>query len=575
MKPLTHPDRALALVIEHAPPFSARRLPLHEAAGLVLHEPIVARVAQPPFAKSMMDGFAITLADAGGVAQRVGMVAAGDIPDMTLEPGQCIEIMTGAPTPAGTEAVCKVEDIVRDGERITLPAGMKPGQNVQRRGHLCDEGDVVLPAGSVLTPTALGAAIACGADAAVVGTHPALALITTGNELARPGAALGPAETHNSNGPMLEGLARAAGAGSVHRLHAGDTEAALVAALDLAKDADIIVLTGGVSAGRFDLVPGVLAGEGWNIVFHKASQKPGKPVLFAQRGHQLAFGLPGTPLGCHLGFHRYVATAIRLHLGAPAVRPSLRGFLTDTQRSHGGRTFFQLARAVEVGGRWLVTPLSWRGSSDVVGIGSANAYVRVDPGGPDLAPDSAVAFEFIDGTLAASAAAGRTPQRLHVLGRKNQGKTTLLVELIKAMRARGLRIGTLKHTSHAHELDTPGKDSHRHRMAGASPAAVVSADVTAVFLPGLDPQRPYDHTAPLFGGCDVVLVEGHAKGPGPHIEVWRASVGSAPIATDREDIAALISDDPSGLSLPHWPRADVDALVDRLAKAGLIPTPPQ
>lgn len=568
---LTHPDRALALVVEHAPAPTARPVPLALAAGLVLSEPITARVAQPPFAKSMMDGVAVRLSSAGRRVKVVGVIAAGDVPDFELGPEQCAEVMTGAPTPAGAEAVVKVEDIRRDGDRVTLPAVIHPGQHIQPRGALCEFGDEVLAAGSVLTPTAIGAAIAAGADKAVVAVPPALTLISTGNELAPPGATLGAAEIHDSNGPMLAGLARAAGAGTVRRLHAQDTDEALAAAINQAADADILVLTGGVSAGRYDLVPAVLARLGWQIVFHKTSQKPGKPVLFARRGPQLAFGLPGTPLGCHLGFHRYVATAIRIHLGQPSARPNLRGFLTAPQRRQGRRTFFQLARATQVGGRWLVQPLPWRGSSDVVGIGIANAYVRVDPDGPDLPVDAAVSFEFIDGTLAAAASTGRTPQQLHVLGRKNQGKTTLVVALIEALRARGLRVGALKHTSHAHELDTPGKDSHRHRLAGASPAAVVSADVTAVFLPGLDPNRPYDHTAPLFGGCDVVLVEGHATGPGLHVEVWRASVGSSPIAAERDDIIALISDDPSGLDLPHWPRSDVDALVDRLMAAGLVP----
>ena len=425
MASLTHPDRALALVIEHAPTVAPQRVELERAAGLILHEPIRARVAQPPFAKSMMDGFAVKVGDAGAWVQRAGMVAAGDLPVVAFGPGQCVEIMTGAPVPASTEAVVAVETVEQDGDSIRLPAAIRPGQHIQPLGHLCHAGDLVLTAGSVLTPTAIGAAIAAGADAALVGPEPTLALITTGNELARPGAALGPAEIHNSNGPMLAGLALCAGASAVQRLHASDSEGALVEALGQAAAADIIVLTGGVSAGRFDLVPDVLASLGWQIVFHKASQKPGKPILFARRDRQLAFGLPGTPLGCHLGFHRYVATAIRIHRGQAAARPALRGFLTKPQRAQGGRTFFQLARAEEVGGRWLVTPLAWRGSSDMVGIGQANAYVRVDPGGRDLPADEAVAFEFIDGTLAATAAAGNMPRRLHVVGRKGRGKTTL------------------------------------------------------------------------------------------------------------------------------------------------------
>lgn len=168
---------------------------------------------------------------------------------------------------------------------------------------------------------------------------------------------------------------------------------------------------------------------------------------------------------------------------------------------------------------------------------------------------------------------------LHVVGRKDHGKTTLVLALLPALGARGLRVGTVKHTAHVHELDTPGKDSHRHREAGADPVAVVSGGMTAVYLPGLDPGRPYARIAPLFAGCDVVLVEGHLDGPGPKIEVWRAAAGGAPLAQDRRDIHALVTDDdlPSdpppgatGARCPVWPRGDLAGLVDRLLTAGLV-----
>ena len=168
---------------------------------------------------------------------------------------------------------------------------------------------------------------------------------------------------------------------------------------------------------------------------------------------------------------------------------------------------------------------------------------------------------------------GTGPQWLHVVGRKNHGKTTLVLALLEALRARGLRVGSVKHTGHEHELDTPGKDSYRHRLAGASPVAMVSAQLTAVYLPDLDPDRPYDALAPLYAGCDLVLVEGHLEGPGPKVEVWRAAGGTPPLAGERADIAALISDDDPELpgAVPRWRRDDLDTLIGHLEAAGLIP----
>jgi molybdopterin-guanine dinucleotide biosynthesis protein B len=153
---------------------------------------------------------------------------------------------------------------------------------------------------------------------------------------------------------------------------------------------------------------------------------------------------------------------------------------------------------------------------------------------------------------------------IHIVGRQNHGKTTLLVELIEELSRRGVRAGTIKHTSHVHELDTPGKDSFRHRRAGANPVAIVSKDLIGVYLPR-DPQADfYDCLSGMFSGCDLVLVEGHLDGPGAKIEVWRQSIGGVPLAGERRDIVAVVSDDPVSVDVPVWPRSDVAAVADQV-----------
>ncbi len=151
---------------------------------------------------------------------------------------------------------------------------------------------------------------------------------------------------------------------------------------------------------------------------------------------------------------------------------------------------------------------------------------------------------------------------LHIVGGKNHGKTTLIVDLLGELTGRGLRVGTIKHTSHTHDLDTPGSDSYRHRQAGAAPAAIVTSNLVGVFFP-----RPidfYQQLAPLLKGCDVVLVEGHLDRAGPKIEVWRQSLGTPCLAAHRKDILALVTDDPIGVDVPVWPRSDLGSLADRL-----------
>ena len=152
---------------------------------------------------------------------------------------------------------------------------------------------------------------------------------------------------------------------------------------------------------------------------------------------------------------------------------------------------------------------------------------------------------------------------IHIVGRRNHGKTTLLVELVAELSRRGVRVGTIKHSSHTHELDTPGKDSFRHRQAGATPAAIVTKDLIGVFLPRQDADF-YGPLGRMFTGCDLVLVEGHLDGPGVKIEVWRQAVGQPPLAAERDDITAVVSDDPLALAVPVWPRNDLTEVVDHL-----------
>jgi len=155
-------------------------------------------------------------------------------------------------------------------------------------------------------------------------------------------------------------------------------------------------------------------------------------------------------------------------------------------------------------------------------------------------------------------------KRIHIVGRKNHGKTTLLVELIEELTRRGVRVGTIKHSSHAHELDTPGKDSFRQRQAGAQPAAVVTSDLIGVYVRRTPDADFYDTLAPIFTDCEVVLVEGHLDGDATKIEVWRQSVGGPCLAQEHKDIAAVVSDELPQVDVPVWPRNDIAEVADRL-----------
>jgi molybdopterin-guanine dinucleotide biosynthesis protein B len=156
------------------------------------------------------------------------------------------------------------------------------------------------------------------------------------------------------------------------------------------------------------------------------------------------------------------------------------------------------------------------------------------------------------------------PPLLHILGGQNHGKTTLIVALVEELSRRGFRVGTIKHSSHAHDLDTPGKDSHRHRQAGAEPAAILTPGMGAVFFRVVPGEDVFSTIDSLYSACDLVLVEGHLDRPGPRVEVWRAAVGTPPLLTTRADIVGLVTDDPIAVRVPTWSRSNVPLLAERL-----------
>lgn len=393
--PMLDPDAALRLVLEAVTQLEPVELRTEVAVGTVLAETIVADSDYPPFDRSMMDGFAVRLADAGREVAVVGEVVAGGASTDPLPSGAVVAIMTGAQCPQGTEAVVPVEDVADLGGSVRLPLHITPQQNVAARGSECTAGTAVLHAGRLVTPLRLGLLRAVGRTAVRVRPPPTLAVISTGDELVFAGAVPGPGQIRASNGAMLAAMATAAGAAQVRQSYAGDDPEALGVALEQAAGHDVIVLTGGVSAGRYDLVPAAIAAWGGTTVFHGVRQKPGKPMLFATRDRTLVFGLPGNPLAAHLGFHRYVRAALLALMGIDPRPTGARGRLRQPVTVAGSRTVFQLCQVDADDDGWAVTPLAGRGSADVFTAAAANAIVRLEPDGGPYLPGDEVSVEWL------------------------------------------------------------------------------------------------------------------------------------------------------------------------------------
>jgi molybdenum cofactor synthesis domain-containing protein len=391
------PDEALQSVLDTAIPRPPRRVSLAEASGHGLAEEIRADRDYPPFSRAMMDGYAVHCADAGAALEVVGEVPAGTAPVGALSGRGCWEIMTGAVCPPGTEAVVPYEQTRRDGSRVLMPNRIIAGDNIDMPGADCRAGTVVLKPGDRLTPMAVAVLASFGIDAVQVVPRPSLAIIVTGTELIPPGQSPAAWQIRNSNGPMLLAMAGEAGIRSPRCLSAGDRLDAIVESLRQTSDCDVVVLSGGVSAGKYDLVVPALQQYGAEIIFHKVTQKPAKPLLLARKQAEQIFGLPGNPLASHLGFHRYVVAGMRRMEGKPPVEPGL-GKLAAPLHPAGGRTLFWLARAERADDSfvdWRLHPLPAASSADVFSPCQANCYARVPPGNAEVPAGTIVSFTWI------------------------------------------------------------------------------------------------------------------------------------------------------------------------------------
>ena len=395
MLKMISPDQALEVVRANAALSRLVEVPLEQAAGLVLAGDVHADRDFPPFARAMMDGFAARVSDAGLTPELVGEVAAGQSPTVEVGHGRCVSVMTGAPCPPNTEVVVPVEQATLEDGRVKLPEALTLGKHIAPRGCECPAGTLVLPRGQRITPLSTAVLAAVGCTVVPVHRPPRLAIISTGSELCPAHQAPGEFQIRDTNSPMLAAQARAAGLELSKVTGAADTPASLSSALEQAADADIVMLSGGVSMGRYDLVPGALREHGVMLLFHKVTQKPGKPMLFGRKDDRLFFGLPGNPLASHLCFHRYVLPAARKMAGFPARPCRHDAALTRPLHVRGERTLFMLASGRFSSGGLEAEPLTGSGSADIFFKQLANGYIQVKPGERRLAAGDQVAFEFL------------------------------------------------------------------------------------------------------------------------------------------------------------------------------------
>jgi molybdopterin molybdotransferase len=356
------------------------RVPLAHAAGRVAAADVRSTVFVPPFSRSAMDGYAVIAADTASAGADVPArlrilerVYTGNVPSVTVVPGTCVEIATGAPLPDGADAVVMVEE-TRSGsaDTVEIRARAAAGQNIGRKGADISPGDSVVRAGDLLNPSRIGAVAAVGHADLELFDKPRVAILSTGNEVIEPGSPLASGQIYDVNRFTLSAVVAAHGGVALPQRPAADTIEALIAALDACAGADVVIFSGGSSVGERDLIVDLVAGRG-EMIFHGIAVKPGKPTLFARVNDVPFFGMPGNPTSCLSNAYILLVPFLRATARLPVYAPR-------TVQAHLGR------RIVSPAGRHQFYTVqlrdgaafpAFKGSGEITSLSQADGYIEI------------------------------------------------------------------------------------------------------------------------------------------------------------------------------------------------------
>ncbi|MBI2829892.1 MAG: molybdopterin molybdotransferase MoeA [Chloroflexi bacterium] len=397
-------EEALEKILGYVHVLEPETKPIMETLGQVIAEDVYSDVTVPPLDNSAMDGYAVRSQDTIGASERsprvlkvIDTVSAGSMSKLEVRPGTAIRVMTGAPVPAGADAVVKFEDTDEEARKKTLPAGERPGEigilaesrrgdNIRLAGEDIAKGMLVLSKGKVVRPSEVGVLASVGRTTAQVIRRPVVAVLATGNELVNPGQPLPPAKIYDSNSYTT--AASVARYGGIPRLLgvALDTESSLVGGLRRGLDADMLITTGGVSAGDYDMVKDVLSTQG-EMTFWRVRMKPGKPIAFGMiRGRDKNgvfkniphLGLPGNPVSVMITFELFARPAILKMLGKKNwTKPVIEAVIEEDVSNSDGRRVFARAIVDKKDGYYSARLTGPQGSGILTSMSLANGLVVI------------------------------------------------------------------------------------------------------------------------------------------------------------------------------------------------------
>lgn len=397
-------DQALAIVLDHIEPLGDETVALEEVHKRILAEDIRADIDLPPFDRARMDGYAVRAADTATVPVRlrvIGEIAAGAEFDRRLGPGEAVKIFTGAPIPDGADAVQKVEVTRAADSMVEILEPVARAQFITPHASEVAAGEIVAESGREIGAAEMAVLASFGYARVRVARRPHVAVISTGSELVEVSSKPSGAQIRNSNSYTLAAYAERAGAVvdglSIVEDTAGATRDALLKA---SNSRDIVITSGGVSMGDYDLVKAALDEIGAEIFFDEVKIRPGKPIVFARRGGTYFFGLPGNPVSTSVTFNVFVRPAIRKMQGDGSPTLSMvTARLSRSIKDPSSRRSYLPARLYVEDARAIVEPLKWGGSSDLVAFMRANAMIVVPEDVREIAEGEPVEVTVLDGAV--------------------------------------------------------------------------------------------------------------------------------------------------------------------------------
>jgi molybdopterin molybdotransferase len=579
-------EEAIKKVLSYVEVLEPERKPILDCLGQVLAEDVYSTIDIPPLDNSAMDGYALRAEDTRGASESsprylivVGEVAAGSMPTKKVRPGTAIRIMTGAPLPEGADAVVRFEDTDevnrklsrRDLSHIGILCQAEKGLNVRCRGEDIAKGELVLKKGNLLRPSEIGVLASLGHSAALVIRRPVVAILATGDELIYVDQPLAPGKIYDSNTYTIAaevsrygGIPKILGIGR-------DSVQSLIEKIDEGLNADMLITSGGVSKGDYDIVKDVLAEHG-EIGFWTVCMKPGKPIAFGimkkVKGRKKRkvphLGLPGNPVSSMITFEQFARPAILKMMGKKIMaKPTIRAIIEDDIANTDGRRLFARVIVTKLGGQYHASLTGPQGSGILTSMAKANGLAIIPESSKGVKAGDVVEVQMLD--WGEEQGEVKTLLIVSIVGKSQSGKTMLMEQLIAEFKKRRYKVVALKHGRGGMEIDQPGKDSWKFAQAGSDAVCVSSPDKLA-FIKKLDHDLDIEEIMPIVGPeFDIILAEGFRKSKFPKIEVHRKELGDDLLCSP-EELSAIVTDAPLDTDIAQLPWGDTAAVADFIEK---------